>query len=256
MVSLLDRLPVEVRRELRQRLSVVVRRDRHVLLRGRELVPDLLVHGRRERAHAPTLSTANSCHSPGTPFSSCAPRWENAMPEPATRSLTVLDTSTSPGRRVTPRAPPCGQRYPPPSRPRSRTRPYAGLRAPPARDRPSRPRSRSRTGWRVLDRRSWRRSRRPPCPPPRRETAGARAARERDGARGARATRGRRATSRARSDSTMSVKSTVVRTRSGSTASHPPDSHTPVEETLNLVRERQRRVADVLVTGPGQLDKT
>ena len=43
VVSLLDRLPVEVRGELRQRLRVVVDGDRDVLLRGRELVRDLLV---------------------------------------------------------------------------------------------------------------------------------------------------------------------------------------------------------------------
>jgi hypothetical protein len=35
---------------------------------------------------------------PGTPSSSCSPRSSKVMPEPATRSLTVLDTTTSPGR--------------------------------------------------------------------------------------------------------------------------------------------------------------
>jgi len=44
VVSLLDRLAVEVRCELRQRLGVVVDRDRDVLLRRGELVADLLVH--------------------------------------------------------------------------------------------------------------------------------------------------------------------------------------------------------------------
>ena len=43
VVPLLERLPVEVRGELRQRLAVVVNGDRDVLLRGRELVRDLLV---------------------------------------------------------------------------------------------------------------------------------------------------------------------------------------------------------------------
>ena len=43
VVSLLDRLPVEVRGQLRQRLRVVVHGDRHVLLRRAELARDLLV---------------------------------------------------------------------------------------------------------------------------------------------------------------------------------------------------------------------
>src|SRR5262245_3417414 len=46
------------------------------------------------RTYAPR-STANSRHSPGMPFSSCAPRSVNLMPDPATRSLTVFETSTS-----------------------------------------------------------------------------------------------------------------------------------------------------------------
>ena len=45
VVPLLDRLAVEVGRELGQRLGVVVDRDRDVLLRCRELVRDLLVEG-------------------------------------------------------------------------------------------------------------------------------------------------------------------------------------------------------------------
>src|SRR3972149_2881901 len=35
-------------------------------------------------------------HSPGTPFSTCTPRSSKAMPDPATRSFTVPETSTSP----------------------------------------------------------------------------------------------------------------------------------------------------------------
>ncbi len=42
-------------------------------------------------------STAYSRHSPGMPLSSRVPRSSKAIPEPATRSLTVLETSTSPG---------------------------------------------------------------------------------------------------------------------------------------------------------------
>ena len=43
VVPLLDRLAVEVSRELAQTSVVVVDGDRDVLLRSRELVPDLLV---------------------------------------------------------------------------------------------------------------------------------------------------------------------------------------------------------------------
>jgi hypothetical protein len=43
VVALLERLAVEEACELRQRLGVVVHGDRHVLLVGGELVPDLLV---------------------------------------------------------------------------------------------------------------------------------------------------------------------------------------------------------------------
>ena len=51
VVPLLHGLPVEMRCELRQRLRVVVHRDRDVLLRGCELAPDLLVDRGRETAH-------------------------------------------------------------------------------------------------------------------------------------------------------------------------------------------------------------
>src|SRR6266550_4629033 len=40
------------------------------------------------------LKRANRRHSPGTPFSAWAPRSSNSIPEPTTRSFTVLDTST------------------------------------------------------------------------------------------------------------------------------------------------------------------
>src|ERR1700730_1801884 len=36
-------------------------------------------------------------HSPGTPVKACMPRFSNAMPEPTTKSFTVLETRTSPG---------------------------------------------------------------------------------------------------------------------------------------------------------------
>ena len=51
VVPLLDRLAVEVRGQVRERLGVVVDRDRDVLLRGGELVADLLVDCVVERAH-------------------------------------------------------------------------------------------------------------------------------------------------------------------------------------------------------------
>ena len=57
VVPLLERLPVEVRGELGQRLGVVVDRDRDVLLRRRELVADLLVQ-RVARSRARRDSTA------------------------------------------------------------------------------------------------------------------------------------------------------------------------------------------------------
>jgi hypothetical protein len=48
------------------------------------------LEGRSEAA------TANSCHVPGTPLSAYSPRSTNSMPEPATRSRTVREMSTSP----------------------------------------------------------------------------------------------------------------------------------------------------------------
>ena len=47
VVSLLERLAVEVRRELLQGLGIEVDGDRHVLVRGGELVGDLLVQSLR-----------------------------------------------------------------------------------------------------------------------------------------------------------------------------------------------------------------
>src|SRR5829696_1890005 len=51
VVSLLERLAVEARRQLGQRLGVVVDRDGDVLLRGSELAADLLVQRVGEAAH-------------------------------------------------------------------------------------------------------------------------------------------------------------------------------------------------------------
>lgn len=41
--------------------------------------------------------TKYRCQSPGTPLSETTPRSSNSIPDPATRSLTVLETSTSLG---------------------------------------------------------------------------------------------------------------------------------------------------------------
>ena len=43
-----------------------------------------------------SAATANSIHSPDTPFNEWRPRSSKRMPDPATRSRTVLDTKTSP----------------------------------------------------------------------------------------------------------------------------------------------------------------
>ena len=58
-----------------------------------------LGHGSQRHASAclRSAATANSNHSPGTPFNEWRPRSSKRMPDPATRSLTVLDTRISPG---------------------------------------------------------------------------------------------------------------------------------------------------------------
>ena len=58
VVALLDRLAVEVRRELREGLRVVVDGDRDVLLRRGELVRDLLVELLVEGGHGRNLATS------------------------------------------------------------------------------------------------------------------------------------------------------------------------------------------------------
>jgi hypothetical protein len=55
--------------------------------------------------------TANSRHSPGTPFRSRIPRSSNSISEPATRSLTVDDTRTSPAAACAETCPRCAQRW-------------------------------------------------------------------------------------------------------------------------------------------------
>lgn len=49
---------------------------------------------------AHTDSTAKRRRRPGRPLRACSPRSANVIPEPATRSRTVAETSTSPGAAV------------------------------------------------------------------------------------------------------------------------------------------------------------
>ena len=110
---------------------------------------------RRVRDHALAASrssegyaaTAHRRQVPGTPFSSRSPRSSNGIPEPTTRSLTVPDTSTSPGRALAPtRAPMCTAMPPtslpitsisPVCRPLRTSRPNCGARGVPDRGRAS-----------------------------------------------------------------------------------------------------------------------
>src|SRR5262245_9345308 len=54
-------------------------------------------HGKPTVGLACQTSAAKRREGSGTPLSSCAPRSRNVMPEPATRSLTVLETKTASG---------------------------------------------------------------------------------------------------------------------------------------------------------------
>ena len=66
--------------------------------RLRDRAPAALVRqlsGEPGAAAQPAAVTRWTCHSPGTPLSTCVPRSANSIPEPTTRSLTVLETSTS-----------------------------------------------------------------------------------------------------------------------------------------------------------------
>lgn len=68
----------------RRRAYLVTRRPEKMLAGGRRL----------QWSHA---LTAYRRHWPGTPLKTWAPRSSNLMRAPATRSLTVLETRTSPG---------------------------------------------------------------------------------------------------------------------------------------------------------------
>src|SRR6059036_1440020 len=127
------------------------------------------------------------------PLSSCEPRSSKVSPEPATRSLTVEETSTSPGCALAATLPPCARRCRPPCRRRAHTRPCASRPAPRA-PAPAWPRRwRTRNGWPWPGRRRRRRSRRRPCPPPGLESEPADGVPVRGGAAGALARPGPRA---------------------------------------------------------------
>ena len=66
------------------------------LLLGR-LVPRRHREEPKGRTRQTGWATVNNRHSPGIPLSSTAPRSSNGIPDPATSSFTVLDTTTSPG---------------------------------------------------------------------------------------------------------------------------------------------------------------
>ena len=105
VVPLLDRLAVEVRRELGQRLRVVVDGDRDVLLRGRELVRDLLVEGaggncdmgRRVTSgrESPRLALARRALGRAPGCRASRGRWADRAPRPAA-SKTLLARARSP----------------------------------------------------------------------------------------------------------------------------------------------------------------
>ena len=195
-------------------------------------VPDTIVadasvrHGWEERGSAlparatrrrPTVGARRARRG-----SAWLPRSAKSIPDPATRSATVDETSTSPG---SPRPPPgrrhgrrsrrCPRRAPPPRR--RAALPAARLPGgAPARGRPA------RSGWR------------PPAPgtstacrrrcPSRTDPGGDRApgVRRRAGRRAASASGGRRARLASAVDPTTSVNTTVARTRSASAVARPP----------------------------------
>ena len=70
-----------------------------------------------------TLARAYRCHSSGTPLSGCTPRSANERPEPTTRSLTVEETSTSPGSARAPIRAPIATAIPARSSPSNSTSP-------------------------------------------------------------------------------------------------------------------------------------
>ena len=74
--------------------------ERRIGMPVAELGGHVLPLDRRPLAHLLSgesqAMTEYRCQVPGTPLSLCSPRSSNSIPEPATRSVTVRDTSTSP----------------------------------------------------------------------------------------------------------------------------------------------------------------
>ena len=190
------------------------------------------------------------------PCSSWSPRSSNSIPEPATRSLTVLDTTTSPARAfAATRAPMCT------AMPRDLAVHDLAL----TRVQPARTSSPSRTpvddGARAADRarRSVEGGEEPvagridlaPA-----EAHRAPAARARGGARAARCQARSPSSERVPVDSTMSVNSTVASTRSGSASSQPPDSHTSLRNRFVAPPMRPPASAERQVADAGELDES
>ena len=60
------------------------------------IIPQQTMPAKEPERRVVHRSTANMCHSPGTPLRDWLPRSPKRSPDPATRSFTVLDTNTSP----------------------------------------------------------------------------------------------------------------------------------------------------------------
>ena len=78
-------------------------------------LPTSVMNSRRRKGHSigeikyslgdgpqgqPAVLTLKSCHCSWMPLSECSPASSNSMPEPATRSFTVLEMVNSPGPAV------------------------------------------------------------------------------------------------------------------------------------------------------------
>ncbi len=60
------------------------------------IIPQQTMPAKEPERRVVHRSTANMCHSPGTPLRDWLPRSPKRSPDPATRSFTVPDTNTSP----------------------------------------------------------------------------------------------------------------------------------------------------------------
>src|SRR5262245_33148412 len=108
VLALCDLEVLGVPRELGQLLLRKVGEQRRLLERVHLCVLAEQSHDRYLNPARSLSRAANSCHSPGTPLSVRTPRSSNSMLEPAARSRTMLDTSSSHGRAsAATRAPMC-----------------------------------------------------------------------------------------------------------------------------------------------------